>query len=320
MIKVTATGCNLFQHTYLLSRDEMQSCFAHGKRIGDDEKYGNILSIKIGDENIVGLYIRVIGDGSLADPFPRRVDVVAQVFSGGKEHWQILASAAAVFSGSTSNCIVYIDRQNGGDVFAKMVESHGLAYRVEVISGGMPCFKKEYRDRFHNLRAQCSVHAAEAVKNKHVGVLDHDSLMNSILLEQSSRIPFFFNERAKYNMVSRHDMDKQGMKSTEVWDALSNAFTEGVSYVPAKKKKNKTLDQAIKDGQKSREFFHYYAPFTLNTIALALFAYSVWHSASERHVIATIASSVILMLCLYMTICDVVATRRSLRRMRFLSR
>ena len=71
---------------------------------------------------------------------------------------------------------------------------------------------------------------------------------------------------------------------------------------------------------KFRTGLRYYAPFSANVIALALFVYSVWHWAGERHVLATIASSISLMIFLYMTICDVVATRRALRRLRFLSK
>ncbi|WP_211440704.1 hypothetical protein [Collimonas humicola] len=52
-------------------------------------------------------------------------------------------------------------------------------------------------DRFFNLRAQCSVLAAEAVKDARITFSNRQV---QDLLDQASKFPYFFDEKGRYHI------------------------------------------------------------------------------------------------------------------------
>ncbi len=139
--------------------------------------------------------------------------------------------------GRLSNATLYVDAGGIGGTVCKLIErSGGTVVRV---NWGAPCFKNEYQKRFYNLRACAMVRFRDAVKQGRVSVTaDLDRRTKEKILLQASRLPYYFSEAGglRYVMVSKDDMRKEGIKSPDLIDAMSFAFLEGCSYMPAANK------------------------------------------------------------------------------------
>lgn len=121
-----------------------------------------------------------------------------------------------------------------GHTVAKLIERSGGI--VERIDWGKPCFKKEYRERFYNLRACAMVRFRDAVRQGRVLLPQGlERQLKEKILEQGSRLPYHFAEAGglRYVMARKEDMRKEGIKSPDLIDAMSFAFLEGVTYLVA---------------------------------------------------------------------------------------
>ncbi len=201
--------------------------------IEDTEAYGHLIVIDVGagvyrDKTVV-THVRVIGSGTRIDADPRRMDVIGiPVFSNSLD-WQDVAGRAFDYGQQLSNVTYIVDIGGQGVQFAKILEKLG-APNVIHCNWGNPCFKKKNLERFYNLRAQCSVHAAEAVKDGRVTFTDQ---YLKDLLDQGSRIPFFFDEKARYHILPKEKMAEEGLPSPDLWDTVCMAFLEKAHYIQA---------------------------------------------------------------------------------------
>jgi len=218
---------------YLLGRSAIEKRVRGERVIREDEPYGHLLIIDVAAgvhrDRTVATHVRVIGDGDRVDVDPRRVEVMSVPIYTNTLDWTPVARLATDFAAGLSNCTVVVDTGGQGIQFAKRMEEFGCPV-VEKVNWGKKTFKKRNQDRFFNLRAQCSVHCAEAVKDGRIWFAgDHES----DLLDQGSRIPFFIDERGLWHIEKKEDMAKDGLPSPDYWDTVCMAFLEGVNYIPA---------------------------------------------------------------------------------------
>jgi hypothetical protein len=99
---------------------------------------------------------------------------------------------------------------------------------------GNPCFKKSLKESYFNQRAHAMVSIARAVKARQFSISADaigDSRVVTELLDQGSRIPYHFNDKAQYVIESKRSKEWEGLPSPDIWDALSFAFLEDCSYV-----------------------------------------------------------------------------------------
>lgn len=219
---------------FLLGRSMIERRVGAPRVIREDEPYGNLLIIDVAAgvyrDKTVCIHTRVIGNGDRIDPAPRRMDVVAiPVFSNSLD-WQDVAGRVFDYACGISNPTIIVDVGGQGVQFAKMLEKLGLTNIVKVIWGNQN-FLKRYKSRFYNQRAQCSVHAAEAVKDGRISFLeDHQK----DLLDQGSRIPYWFDEKARYHIMPKEQMKEQeGIPSPDLWDTVCMGFLEDAKYIQA---------------------------------------------------------------------------------------
>lgn len=216
---------------FLLGRSEVQRCIGAKPVIGADEAWGNMFIVDVAAgvfrDKTVGTHIRVTGNGDRIDPDPRKVDVVdIPIFSNALD-WQEIAGRVFHYTQKLSNCTILVDVGGQGVQFAKMLENLGCPNVVK-INWGNPCWKKKNKDRFFNQRAQCSVQAAEAVKD---GRITFTNQHVQTLLDESSRLPFYFDERARYHILPKDLMKTEGIPSPDLWDTICMAFIERTNYI-----------------------------------------------------------------------------------------
>lgn len=117
-----------------------------------------------------------------------------------------------VRNGNYPNCTVVIDCDGVGSTTAVAVEEEGIA--VQRLRWGFPCFSDADKLRFQDIRALCTIEAANAIKNGRMG-LDN----NSKTREQASKIPYKIDHRGRYVIEKKTVMkDKYHLKSPDRFD------------------------------------------------------------------------------------------------------
>jgi hypothetical protein len=197
----------------------------------------------------VAVLAKIIGDGDQGEE-ARRVEYIEIPICSNTMDEIDMAGELTNLVGRLSNCTLYVDAGGIGHAVCKLIEKSGGV--VEKVNWGQPCFKKEYKLRYYNLRACAMVRFRDAVKQGRVVLPQGLSkpLKEKILL-QGSRLPYHFTEAGglRYVMMAKEDMRKEGMKSPDMIDAMSFAFLEDCHYVPADngKEQNGSAKKAVVD-------------------------------------------------------------------------
>lgn len=227
---------------YMLGRSAIERQIEAPKLIGDTEAYGHMVVIDVGagvyrDKTVV-THLKVIGHGDRLDSDPRRADVVdVPVFSNSLD-WQDVVGRVKEYVRLISNVTLVVDIGGQGEQFARMLEQAGLTNIVRV-TWGNPNFKKRYKERFYNQRAQCTKHASEAVQDRRVTFIrKHEK----DLLDQGSRIPYHFDDKTRIHIMPKEKMAEEGLPSPDYWDTICMAFLENATYIQAQRDIETTSD------------------------------------------------------------------------------
>lgn len=240
---------------FLIGRTAIQRQIGVSHVIGEDEDYGHMIVIDVAAgvyrDKTVALHAKVSGDGDRIEDRPRKMDVVGfPVFSNTLDWEDVVGQVVNyVRMEQLSNPTIVVDIGGQGEQFARMLEKQGLTNIVRV-QWGVPPWQKKNQKRFFNLRAQCSVNAAEAVKDGRVSFPDNlRKDLERDMLNQGSRIPYWFDEKARFHIMPKDQMrDIEGLPSPDVWDTVCMAFLETANYIPAERGGvDKSKDKAIED-------------------------------------------------------------------------
>ena len=221
----------------LLSRSDLEEAFKPRKILGDDEPFGLVLLSDVGAgeyrDDSTAVLAKIIGDADMGED-ARRVEYIDIPINSNTINEIDFAGQLQNVVGKLSNCTLYVDAGGVGHAVVKLIERAGGV--VERVNWGQPCFRKEYKDRYFNLRACAMVRFRDAVKQGRV-VLPQglDKVLREKIILQGSRLPYHFTEAGglRYVMMSKDDMRKEGIKSPDLIDAMSFAFLENCHYVPS---------------------------------------------------------------------------------------
>lgn len=220
---------------YLVSRKSIERCVGKSV-IGADEAYGNLLLVDVGagvyrDRTVV-THAKVIGYGGPEAVDPRRVEFVKIPVYSNTRDWTDVAGMVAHLSAGLSNCTVLVDVGGQGEQFAKLLQRLDVPNVIKV-NWGIVNFKKEYKDRFINQRAQSNVHLKYAIEQGRVGITT-SSEWESEMYNQGGRLPFSFDEKARWKIMSKEDMKQiENLPSPDIWDTFAFAFLESATYIQA---------------------------------------------------------------------------------------
>ena len=208
--------------TNLLGRSAAEACI--GRRIfADGDPYGLILSCDVGAgeyrDKSVAVVAKVYGDGDFG-PDARRVEITAVPLISSTRNLQDFTGAVFREAAELENVTTLVDAGGMGIAVCQGLETLGT--EVARVKWGKPCWNKQDQDRFFNRRAQCMVAASRAAKEGRLGIAGGHWTRE--LLDQMSRVPFGFDEKARYKIMSKEDMRKQGLPSPDVWDAICQCF------------------------------------------------------------------------------------------------
>jgi hypothetical protein len=231
---------------YLNSQAQLEACFDNTV-IPPDMTFGYLICVDVGageyrDYSAV-LVVKVTGYGDYGEQ-ARRVELIdVPLFSNSRDLPFLSGKVFDVFN-EYENATVLIDRGGMGVGVCQTLENMGVP--ITRVNWGEPCFNNELKARYFNQRAQALVQLARAIKEGRLGFLD--CRYKTQLLQQGARIPYTFDEKARYKIMDKQSMLKEGIKSPDLWDALSFAFLESAYYTLSEK--SRAISQGVKKAQK----------------------------------------------------------------------
>ncbi len=124
---------------------------------------------------------------------------------------------------------VMVDAGGMGIAVCQRLETMGMSNIVRV-KWGNPCFKKSYTERYFNQRAMAMHQLSKAAKEGRWGCAPNLTSQRE-MLDQGSRIPYSFDEKARYVIAKKEKMRSDGLPSPDVWDTMSFPFLEDANYI-----------------------------------------------------------------------------------------
>lgn len=245
----------------LLRREEIESAFNHKQLIQPGEDFGYLVlaDVAMGEyrDKSVAIVAKVIGNEDQG-PNARRVEYIAIPYCANDKNEIDFAGDICEISRKYENSVLIVDAGGIGATVCKLMERSNPDIRLKKILWGNPCFKKEYKRRFYNQRACAMVRFRDAVKNGRVKMPENISLrLKNQIIDEAVRLPYKYSETGgmRYVMESKENMRKDGIHSPDLIDAMSFAFLEGSTYIPAGSNYGETGDLAENLLTESEDFF-----------------------------------------------------------------
>lgn len=218
---------------FLLSLKHANLMYKQGRIIADDEPYGWITSSDVAlgegmrDKSTIGIG-RVIGYGDKG-PEARRVEIAFIPLFSNNIKSSKLAAHIVEAGADLSNVTYVVDKGGIGGTICQQIEEQG--HTLIPVLWGKPCWKKENNDRYLNLRAQASHHAALAAKEGRLSILTDDH--KRFMLAQASGVPKDHTANFRLKIPEKGSPAWEGRGSPDLWDMVCFFFLENVNYIVA---------------------------------------------------------------------------------------
>ncbi|WP_230656872.1 hypothetical protein [Psychrobacter sp. I-STPA10] len=221
---------------YLLTRSDITAMFETECVIKEGDRFGYIITMDVGgnvgrDSSVIT--VMQVVDKEYKSRIERFVHIVdIPLFSNRADINTLKAKlndTVAEYPGAT----VVIDPLGAGMGLCQTMKADGLYF--EEVHWGAPCFNNILKSYYSNKRAHAYVSMAKSVEMGRFSISKKVQKMYQIktnLKEQMTRLPYFFDEKARWVMMSKKDMLLKGIKSPDIVDTLAFGFMEGISYAP----------------------------------------------------------------------------------------
>jgi hypothetical protein len=233
---------------YLLGPQAIQACVGL-KAIRDDEEFGWLIPVDVGgggyrDKSVI-LAMKVTGEGEYGE-MARRVQLVRVPVCSNSQDVSDLPGRIITEAGERNNSMAVVDAGGIGLGVCKQLEKADFHNFIKVNWGG-PNFRKEYKDRYTNQRAQAICGLSRAVQEGRFGIdADIDLDIIKQIIREGSRIPYHYDDKARRYIAKKEDMKKEGIPSPDIWDSCSFTFLESAHY-------NLSGEEAANDGDSKGE-------------------------------------------------------------------
>lgn len=228
---------------YLLGPKAIQACVGV-VAVRPDEAFGWLIPVDVGgggyrDKSVV-LALRVTGEGEYGEN-ARRAQLVKVPVCANDQDVSDLPGIIVNEAGQLNGAMALVDAGGIGLGVCKQLEKADF-HNFRKVNWGSPNFRKEYKDRYTNQRAQAICGLSRAVQEGRFGIDEGiDPAIVKQIVREGSRIPYHYDEKARRYIAKKEDMKKDGIPSPDVWDSLSFTFLEDAYY-------NESGEEAANDG------------------------------------------------------------------------
>ena len=128
-----------------------------------------------------------------------------------------------------SNATILLDANGAGTGLAQHLKSIGVYFKP--IHWGSQCFSNKNRKEYVNKRAQAYVCLSRAIQQGRFKI--RTMYLKGKVTEQLTRVPYTFDDQARFKILSKEDMKRKGITSPDLVDTFAFIFLEGTNYTPA---------------------------------------------------------------------------------------
>lgn len=215
-----------FLITYKNAKKAWQGRSLKNKKFKD---YGYFMAVDVGggvgrDDSAIVIG-RVWGNAKFGER-ARRVEIIDIPLCKNNDN-------IAELTGVINNCLIQypnisilLDANGAGAGLAQYLTLNGIAYK-KVIWGGQ-CFGMNDRKMYVNKRAQAYVALQRAISDGRFKI--RTLLLKAKIEEQMTRVPYTFDEQARYKILSKEEMKRKGIKSPDLLDTFAFMFLSGTNY------------------------------------------------------------------------------------------
>ena len=204
--------------------------FALGKK--DHSDYGYFILCDVGggvgrDDSVIAV-AKVWGSNQWGKN-ARRAEIVKIPLCRNDDNIHMLIATIEQCLLEYPNALLLLDKNGAGLGLSQELTSLGIYYKP--INWGGQCFSNKSRKEFVNKRAQAYVCLARAIKQGRFKV--KTAVQRAKILGQMTRIPYSFDDQARFRMLGKKEMQTKNIKSPDVADCFAFIFLEGIAYTPA---------------------------------------------------------------------------------------
>ena len=236
---------------YLLTRTDYDNMKQQPCVIEEGDKWGIIVTVDVGgdvgrDSSVIS--VMQVVDKMVKSRIERHVHLLdIPLFSNRANINTLKAKINDVMSDYPGATLV-IDPLGAGMGLTQSVKADGVYF--DEVHWGSPCFNNTLKRYYMNKRSHAYVSMAKAVEKGYFSVSDKVKKMYQLMTnleEQMTRLPYYFDEKARWCMMSKKDMLKKGIKSPDIADTIAFGFMENISYAPVESYEDLSLGSTESD-------------------------------------------------------------------------
>lgn len=232
MIRVRGLFPDL-SNEFLITRSQADEMYS-GKCLFPEihDNYGYIISVDVGggvgrDDSVIAV-AKVWGNKQWGDD-ARRVEIVDIPLCKNDDNIHELVGVIDECMTRYANALLVVDENGAGKGLGQALRAKG--YYVRPVHWGGACFSNSNKQEYANKRSQANVCLSRAVAQGRFKILTRVHKVK--LIEQITRLPYFFDDYSRYKVPSKEQMRTKGLKSPDIADVFAFLFLEGVNYTEA---------------------------------------------------------------------------------------
>ena len=232
---------------FLVAGKQLEACYIGDSLIeGTHDDYGYVITVDVGggvgrDDSVIAVskvwgYANHGVDARRAEvvdiPLCKNRDTVFEILG-------IIDECMVTYPNAT----LVIDDNGAGLLLGQELRAKGLFYKSAKWGG--QCFSNDNRKDYFNKRSQANVCLSRAIAQGRFKI--KTPKVKTKIVEQVTRIPYTFDDNARFKVLSKDEMQRKGIKSPDISDVFAYLFLEGVAYTEAYGDGFVIQDESVKD-------------------------------------------------------------------------
>ena len=232
MIRVRGLFPDL-SNEFLVTRTQLDECYVGDSLItGQHDDYGYVITVDVGggvgrDDSTIAVS-KVWGYANHGTD-ARRAEVVDIPLCKNKDTVHEIMGIIDESLVTYPNATLVVDDNGAGLLLGQELRARGMFYKSAKWGGR--CFSNENRKDYFNKRSQANVCLSRAIAQGRFKI--KTTKHKTKIQEQVTRIPYTFDEHARFKVLSKEEMLKRSIRSPDIADVFAYLFLEGVAYSEA---------------------------------------------------------------------------------------
>jgi hypothetical protein len=215
---------------FLAGRKACEAAYA-GTCIHGTERYGYVIAVDVGggvgrDDSVIAVG-KVSGDGHHGNG-ARKAEIVDIPLCDNTSNITLLLNMIDHQMSLYANATLVVDANGAGRGLAQKLQERGIPFQ-EVNWGGQ-CFDEQAKADYANKRSQAIVCLGQAITEGRFKIFT--PVGRPKVLEQISRLPYVFDNRARWYVLTKEQMRMKGIKSPDIADVFAFMFMDDVMPIP----------------------------------------------------------------------------------------